>query len=43
MTEKQKKGILPMILEELLGARKRAKNELAKATDPFERAVLDGR
>lgn len=32
-----------MILEELLGARKRAKNELAKATDPFERAVLDGR
>ena len=38
-----KKGILPMILEELLGARKRAKQELAKATDPFERAVLDGR
>lgn len=38
-----KKGVLPMILEELLGARKRAKNELAKATDPFEIAVLDGR
>ena len=38
-----KKGILPLILEELLGARKRAKLELAKATDPFERAVLDGR
>ena len=38
-----KKGILPKILEELLGARKRAKQELAKATDPFERAVLDGR
>lgn len=38
-----KKGILPMILEELIGARKKAKNELAKATDPFERAVLDGR
>ena len=39
----KKKGILPMILEELIGARKRAKQELAKATDPFERAVLDGR
>jgi DNA polymerase delta subunit 1 len=39
----KKKGILPMILEELLSARKRAKTELAKATDPFERAVLDGR
>lgn len=38
-----KKGILPLILEELIGARKRAKNELAKATDPFEKAVLDGR
>ena len=38
-----KKGILPLILEELLGARKRAKNELARATDPFEKAVLDGR
>jgi len=39
----KKKGIVPMILEELLSARKRAKNDLAKATDPFERAVLDGR
>lgn len=39
----KKKGILPMILEELISARKRAKNELAKATDPFEKAVLDGR
>ena len=39
----KKKGILPLILEELLGARKKAKNELAKATDPFEKAVLDGR
>jgi DNA polymerase delta subunit 1 len=39
----KKKGILPLILEELLGARKRAKNEFAKATDPFEKAVLDGR
>ena len=38
-----KKGILPIILHELLSARKKAKQELAKATDPFERAVLDGR
>jgi len=38
-----KKGILPLILEELLSARKKAKNELALATDPFEKAVLDGR
>jgi DNA polymerase delta subunit 1 len=38
-----KKGILPMILEELIGARKRAKQELAKSNDPFEKAVLDGR
>jgi DNA polymerase delta subunit 1 len=38
-----KKGILPMILEELIGARKKAKKELAQATDPFEKAVLDGR
>ena len=38
-----KKGILPIILEELLAARKKAKNELARATDPFEKAVLDGR
>ena len=38
-----KKGLLPMILEELISARKKAKNELARATDPFEKAVLDGR
>ena len=30
-------------MEDLLSARKKAKNELARATDPFERAVLDGR
>lgn len=29
------KGVLPMILEELLAARKRAKTDMAKATDPF--------
>ena len=38
-----KKVILPMILEELIAARKKAKRELALATDPFEKAVLDGR
>ena len=37
------KGILPEILEELLGARKRAKADLKKARDPLEKAVLDGR
>lgn len=37
------KGILPEILEELLGARKRAKADLKTATDKFLRAVLDGR
>jgi DNA polymerase delta subunit 1 len=30
-----KKGLLPMILEELISTRKRARAELAKATDPF--------
>lgn len=37
------KGLLPEVLEELLAARKRAKTDLKKATDPFEKAVLDGR
>lgn len=38
-----RQGILPDILKELLGARKKAKNELAKETDPLRKAVLDGR
>lgn len=38
-----RKGILPIILEELLGARKRAKADLKREKDPFKRAVLDGR
>jgi len=37
------KGILPEVLEELLAARKRAKADLKAATDPFRKAVLDGR
>jgi DNA polymerase delta subunit 1 len=43
MKQSVKKGLLPMILEELINARKKAKVELAKATDPFVKAVLDGR
>lgn len=38
-----RKGLLTQILEELLGARKRAKKELAIETDPFKKAVLNGR
>ena len=37
------KGILPEILEELLGARKRAKKDLAAATVPFVAAFMKGR
>ena len=42
-TSKVRKGLLTQILEELLGARKRAKKELAVETDPFKQAVLNGR
>ena len=42
-TAKIRKGLLSQILEELLGARKRAKKELAVETDPFKKAVLNGR
>jgi len=38
-----RKGLLPMILEELLTARKKAKKEMKEATDPLTAAVLDGR
>ena len=38
-----KKGILPQILDELLNARKRAKKDMAAATDPMEKAVQNGR
>jgi DNA polymerase delta subunit 1 len=37
------KGVLPLILEELLAARKKAKQDMAKATDPFVVAVQNGR
>ncbi|KAI9347758.1 DNA polymerase family B-domain-containing protein [Obelidium mucronatum] len=39
----KQKGMLPIILEDLIGARKKAKSDLKKETDPFKRAVLDGR
>ncbi len=37
------KGVLPMILEELLAARKKAKIDMANATDDTIRAVQNGR
>ena len=37
------KGLLPEILENLLSARKAAKAELKKETDPLKQKVLDGR
>jgi DNA polymerase delta subunit 1 len=42
-TTKLRKGLLAQILEELLTARKQAKRELAVETDPFKKAVLNGR
>lgn len=39
----KQEGILPIILKELIAARKQAKADLKKETDPFKRAVLDGR
>lgn len=38
-----RKGLLPMILEELLSARKRAREELKRTEDPFMQKVLEGR
>lgn len=38
-----RKGLLPEILENLLSARKKAKEDLKKETDPFKKKVLDGR
>lgn len=43
VTSKVRKGLLTEILEELLSARKRARRELAQETDPFKKAVLNGR
>lgn len=38
-----RKGLLPEILSDLLSARKRAKADLKKETDPLKKMVLDGR
>lgn len=38
-----RKGILPMILQDLIDARKRAREELRNTTDTFMQKVLDGR
>ncbi|SCW01883.1 LAFE_0E09384g1_1 [Lachancea fermentati] len=43
VTSKLRRGILPEILEELIGARKRAKKDLKEEKDPFKRDVLNGR
>ncbi|KJA15253.1 hypothetical protein HYPSUDRAFT_172822 [Hypholoma sublateritium FD-334 SS-4] len=42
-TSSKRKGLLPIILEDLISARKRAKADLKKETDSFKKAVLDGR
>ncbi|EWC46541.1 DNA polymerase delta catalytic subunit [Drechslerella stenobrocha 248] len=38
-----RKGLLVTIFEDLLGARKKAKNDLKNETDAFKKAVLNGR
>ncbi|CAG9334215.1 unnamed protein product [Blepharisma stoltei] len=38
-----RKGLLPIILEELIDARKRAREEIKRTEDPFMKKVLDGR
>ncbi|CAH0475255.1 unnamed protein product [Peronospora belbahrii] len=43
VTSKKKKGILPLILEEVLAARKQAKRDMNAATNPMEKAVQNGR
>ncbi|KAJ9085306.1 DNA-directed DNA polymerase delta [Entomophthora muscae] len=43
VTASRRKGLLPIILEDLISARKRAKADLKKESDPFKKAVLDGR
>ncbi|GAV51761.1 hypothetical protein ZYGR_0AF02320 [Zygosaccharomyces rouxii] len=43
VTSKVRRGILPTILDELIGARKRAKKDLKNETEPFKKDVLNGR
>merc|ERR1719482_1005451 len=41
--DQRRRGLLPMILQELLAARKKAKKAMAEATDPLTQSVLNGR
>ncbi|CAF4237180.1 unnamed protein product, partial [Rotaria magnacalcarata] len=43
VTAKVRRGLLPEILENLLSARKRAKQMMKEETDEFRKKVLDGR
>merc|ERR1712137_560002 len=43
MKSHTRRGLLPMILEELLTARKKAKKEMNSAEDPLKKMVLNGR
>lgn len=43
LKSKTRRGLLPMILEEILAARKRAKKAMAEAEDPLTKSVLNGR
>ncbi|ETN69650.1 DNA polymerase [Necator americanus] len=42
-TRERRRGLLPVILEDLLTARKRAKNEMKHEKDEFRKMVLNGR
>lgn len=43
MTELRRKGILPIILEELIAARERVDAELEEELDSSQRLLLNGR
>lgn len=43
VTSSVRKGLLCTILEDLISARKVAKRDLKQESDPFKKAVLDGR
>jgi len=43
VTASKKRGLLPLILEDLIAARKKAKTDLKNATDPIRKMVLNGR
>lgn len=38
-----RKGVMPLILEELAAARKAAKKDMAEAKDPFSKSLFNGR